>query len=100
MANILENIAGGVSDFTSKIVNVFDNGFNIYTSIDDRLRAIKQISKETVVSNPLAVSSPPVVEQDINKQTQKSIQTASLALIAAGILFVLLLVLITKRKRG
>ena len=99
MGNILENITGGLSDFTSKIVGAFDNGFSIYTSVDGRLRAIKQISKETVITTPPAVISQPVAaEQDLNKQAQKSIQTASLALIAAGVLIVLLLVLIARRK--
>ena len=101
MPNILENITGGLTDFTSKIANVFDNGLSIYTSVDDRLRAIKQINKETIVNNPPVVISQSVAaEQDLNKQNQKGIQTASLALIAAGILFVILIVLVVKRKRG
>ncbi len=92
----LGSIANTIGSWSKQLVSVFDNGWNIYQNVQDRIDAIEAIDNETV--QPAAKSSSPIsFEMDIGKQTQAAINTISYVLIGAGII-VLLIIILSRRK--
>lgn len=87
-----------IGDLGKSIAGIFDNGLDIYGSVKERLNAIDKIGEETVKSSNITTLPPD--EADLKAKAQKALNNASLALVAAGILGVILIFMIVKRKRG
>jgi len=88
----------GIADLFSNLgaaaASVFDGGIAAYKSVADRLVALNQINNDTVKAiTPAAETPDPNLEA-----SQKAMSTASMALVAAGILGVILIFLIIRRK--
>jgi hypothetical protein len=103
MAEIIISPLNPVSDgnsggFFGSLLNTIDNGFNIYANAQERINALKQINSETVNSAGPVSIAPTVDEQGLLSSAKKSLQNGSMALILAGILGIILVVVIMKRK--
>jgi hypothetical protein len=93
-------MAGGIlGDLISSLADVFENGLDIYGNVKERVVAIEKIGDDTVDQASTQILTPE--QQKLQDSAAKAINMTSLALIAAGILCVVLVVMVVRRrKRG
>ena len=93
---MLGEIFIGVGNFAGSILGVFDNGLKAFASVKERLFAIGQIGKETVNDTQTTISTD--TAKTLEDQSKQAVSKASLALLIAGILGVILVFMIIRRK--
>lgn len=95
----LETVSGSsLGGFFGGLLDVFDKGADIYLSTQERRQALKQIANETVNSAGPIVNAPSSTETGLLASAKAALNNSAVAFILAGVLGIILLVLILKRK--
>ena len=93
----LTDALSSLSGIAGQLANIYTNGVEAYTSSQARLAALDAIDQETVKTATPVVQTP-----DANQATAKAqeMNWTVIGLVAVAILGILLVILITNRRRG
>ena len=92
-------IVSGLKDLTGSLVGIFDNGVQIYQGIQTRIDALKSINNEIPAANSTVVVAPdPRQELSASEKANQALKTNSILLIIAGVLSIILLASVLRRK--